>query len=75
MTNHAVHSPASSQHAPLFKVLKGNPDAQQLAALTTLFGSMSAEAKRAQIGRPRNHWGRAQDQLPTQQVVNPAAFR
>ncbi|MDO5031150.1 acyl-CoA carboxylase subunit epsilon [Corynebacterium sp.] len=58
-------------NAPLFKVLKGNPSDDEVAALTTLLSQLDADAraKAADTRATRDLWGQPGD------TFNPSAFR
>ena len=58
---------------PLFRVLKGNPDATELAALTAVLTALAKKRPDEESGE-RNLWGRPEDRLQTQTVFNPRAF-
>ncbi|WIM68227.1 acyl-CoA carboxylase subunit epsilon [Corynebacterium breve] len=60
--------------APIFKVLKGNPSDDELAALTAVLSSLTAEANKRPAHVERNMWGRPESRLSTPTVFNPAAF-
>ncbi|GGG75829.1 acyl-CoA carboxylase subunit epsilon [Corynebacterium pelargi] len=61
---------------PFLKVIKGNPDATQVATLTTLFAVMADQAAGAQQEeRERNMWGDISEQLSRPSTFNPNAFR
>ena len=67
--------------APLFSVVKGNPSAREIAALTAVFAQLSNQARRDAAGAgvskhgERNLWGRAEDRFNSQLQFNPAAFK
>lgn len=65
--------------APLFSVVKGNPSASEIAALTAVFAQLSNQARRDAAGvskhGERNLWGRPEDRFNSQLQFNPAAFR
>lgn len=58
----------------MFKVLKGNPSDDELAALTAVLTSLYAEATKAPAHVERNLWGAPESRLTPQQLYNPAAF-
>lgn len=66
--------------APLFSVVKGNPSAREIAALTAVFAQLSNQARRDAAGAgvsrhgERNLWGRPEDRFNSQLQFNPAAF-
>lgn len=63
--------------APTFRVLKGNPSDDEVAALTAVLAQLSADARAKQAGSDageRNLWGRL-DAYGAQDVFNPSAFR
>ncbi|AGF71693.1 acyl-CoA carboxylase subunit epsilon [Corynebacterium halotolerans] len=60
---------------PLFRVLKGNPDATELAALTAVITSLAGKKPAATDSRERNMWGRPEDRLQRPALYNPNAFR
>ncbi|GAB3697854.1 acyl-CoA carboxylase subunit epsilon [Corynebacterium nasicanis] len=59
---------------PLFRVLKGNPDATELAALTAVLTALAKQRPAAESGE-RNLWGRPEDRLQRTTLYNPNAFR
>lgn len=67
--------------APLFSVVKGNPSAREIAALTAVFAQLSSQARRDAAGAgvsrhgERNLWGRPEDRFNSQLQFNPAAFK
>ncbi|MDO5508778.1 MAG: acyl-CoA carboxylase subunit epsilon [Corynebacterium casei] len=67
--------------APLFSVVKGNPSASEIAALTAVFAQLSSQARRDAAGAgvskhgERNLWGRPEDRFNSQLQFNPAAFK
>ena len=60
---------------PLFRVLKGNPDATELAALTAVITSLASKKRAAPDAGERNMWGRPEDRLQRPALHNPNAFR
>lgn len=57
---------------PLLTVTKGNPSPAEVAALSTLFASLSApEPERP---KPTNRWGNVADRLQRPTMYNPNAF-
>ncbi|MDY3126546.1 MAG: acyl-CoA carboxylase subunit epsilon [Corynebacterium sp.] len=76
----------TSPTTPLFKVVKGNPTATEIAALTAVLAQLSTQARRdaAGIGTgrtgvsargERNLWGRTEDRFSSQLQFNPSAFK
>ncbi|ATZ06017.1 acyl-CoA carboxylase subunit epsilon [Corynebacterium striatum] len=67
--------------APTFRVLKGNPSDDEVAALTAVLAQLSADARAKQAGSDageRNLWGRLDERFDAygaQDVFNPSAFR
>jgi len=59
---------------PLFRVLKGNPDATELAALTAVLTALAKKRPEEESGE-RNMWGRPEDRLQRTTLYNPNAFR
>lgn len=59
---------------PLFRVLKGNPDATELAALTAVLTALAKRRPDEDSGE-RNLWGRPEDRLQRHTLYNPNAFR
>jgi len=59
---------------PLFRVLKGNPDATELAALTAVLTTL-ANQRPAEESTERNLWGRPEERLQRTTLYNPSAFR
>jgi hypothetical protein len=59
---------------PLFRVLKGNPDATELAALTAVLTALAKKRPDEESGE-RNLWGRPEDRLQRTTLYNPNAFR
>ncbi|WIM72961.1 acyl-CoA carboxylase subunit epsilon [Corynebacterium suedekumii] len=59
---------------PLFRVLKGNPDATELAALTAVLTTL-AKQRPAEESTERNLWGRPEERLQRTTLYNPSAFR
>lgn len=65
-----------AEKKPFLKVIKGNPDATQVATLTTLFASMANQAAQsATVERERNLWGDLEERLQRPTTYNPNAFR
>lgn len=60
---------------PLFRVLKGNPDATELAALTAVITSLASKKRATPDSGERNMWGRPEDRLQRPALYNPNAFR
>ncbi|MGD7003052.1 acyl-CoA carboxylase subunit epsilon [Corynebacterium halotolerans] len=64
---------------PLFRIIKGNPDPTQVAALTTVLASLAQQAAdraRADAApRERNRWGALDQRLHDSQLYNPNAFK
>ncbi|SER62943.1 acyl-CoA carboxylase subunit epsilon [Corynebacterium cystitidis] len=60
--------------SPMFKVLKGNPSDDELAALTAVLTSLYVEATKATTETERNLWGTPESRLTNQTLYNPAAF-
>lgn len=63
--------------APLFRILKGNPSDEEVAALTTVIAQKMNEAKlRTKNNRSseQNLWGSLEDRLQRHTRFNPAAF-
>lgn len=59
---------------PLFRVLKGNPNATELAALTAVLTALAKQRPAEEAGE-RNLWGRPEDRLQRTTLYNPNAFR
>lgn len=80
-TSTVTDSAAKATSAPLFSVVKGNPSASEIAALTAVFAQLSnqsrCEAAGAGVSKhgERNLWGRPEDRFNSQPQFNPAAFR
>lgn len=70
-------APAPEAEKKLFlKVVKGNPDATQVATLTALFATMASNAANAEpVERERNMWGNLEERLQRPTTYNPNAFR
>lgn len=64
----------STDTKPLFSVIKGNPDATEIAALTAVLAALAAQ-RPAEEARERNLWGRPEDRLMRSTLYNPSAFR
>nr|WP_290219480.1 acyl-CoA carboxylase subunit epsilon [Corynebacterium atrinae] len=64
----------TTMEKPLFRVLKGNPDATELAALTAVIAGL-AKRRPAEDSGERNLWGRPEDRLQRTTLYNPNAFR
>ena len=65
----------STEKKPVFlKVIKGNPTAPQVAALTALFAGMSANA--GDDGEPEtpNNWGRFDEKFTSTHTSNAGNF-
>lgn len=64
---------------PLFRIVKGNPDDTQVAALTTVLTSLAQKAaERARTDsqpRERNRFGALDERLHNNQLFNPNAFK
>ncbi|MBZ8176842.1 acyl-CoA carboxylase subunit epsilon [Corynebacterium poyangense] len=63
--------------APLFRVIKGNPSAPEVAALTAVIQQKIRAAenqKRQRSDSDPNLWGRFADRLHPHTIYNPAAF-
>lgn len=60
---------------PLFRVLKGNPDATEIAALTAVITSLASRRRAENDSGERNMWGRPEDRLQRPTLYNPNAFR
>lgn len=66
----------STATTPIFKVLKGNPSDDELAALTAVLSSLQQEAAaRGPQASDRNLWGRPESRLHSQTLYNPGAFQ
>lgn len=67
-----------SEQKPLFRILKGNPDPTQIAALTTIlagFAQQAAEqAKLDATPKVRSRWGELDRRLHDNNIYNPNAF-
>ncbi|AMJ44041.1 MAG: acyl-CoA carboxylase subunit epsilon [Corynebacterium sp.] len=80
-TSTVTDSAAKAPSAPLFNVVKGNPSASEIAALTAVFAQLSNQSRREAAGAgvskhgERNLWGRPEDRFNSQLQFNPAAFR
>jgi hypothetical protein len=59
---------------PLFSVLKGNPSATEIAALTAVLTALAKQRPAEESGE-RNLWGRPEDRLQRTTLYNPNAFR
>ena len=60
---------------PFLRILKGNPDATQVATLTALFATMASNAAAAQEQqRDRNLWGNLDERLRRPMSYSPSAF-
>ena len=62
---------------PFLRILKGNPDATQLATLTALFATMASNAAAAaqKQQRDRNLWGNLDERLRRPMSYSPSAFQ
>ncbi|MCS4489510.1 acyl-CoA carboxylase subunit epsilon [Corynebacterium sp. ES2794-CONJ1] len=60
---------------PLFKVLKGQPDDQELAALAMLIGSLANSARDSHQCREVNRWGEIAEDSRPHPIFNPNAFQ
>ncbi len=65
----------ATQDKPLFHVLKGNPDATEIAALTAVIAALAAQKRATDDSGDRNMWGRPEDRLQRPALYNPNAFR
>ncbi|AKE40681.1 acetyl-CoA carboxylase subunit [Corynebacterium kutscheri] len=66
----------TEEKKPFLRVLKGNPDSTQVAAITALFASMAHHGtSAAHPHRERNLWGNIEDRLQRSTTYNPAAFQ
>ncbi|MGP6173807.1 acyl-CoA carboxylase subunit epsilon [Corynebacterium sp. A21] len=67
-----------SQQKPLFRIVKGNPDPTQIAALTTVLAGLAQQAaeqsKADAVPRERNRWGELDRRLHDNTIYNPNAF-
>ncbi|MBP3088705.1 acyl-CoA carboxylase subunit epsilon [Corynebacterium sp. sy017] len=59
---------------PFLRVLKGNPSASEVAALTVLFAGL-AQSSSQELERERNLWGNIEERLRKPATYNPTAFR
>lgn len=77
MANTSAHAVTAGTETPLFEVIKGNPDPQQVAALTTVLAGLLAEARAEEAKRPatRNLWGNYEERLQQTRLYNPGAFQ
>ncbi|MDY5786240.1 MULTISPECIES: acyl-CoA carboxylase subunit epsilon [unclassified Corynebacterium] len=68
-------TPATKETTPIFSVVRGNPNEDEIAALTAVLAELQAAAAAAQAGTPkdRNLWGRPAP-LSHPNVFNPGAF-
>ena len=66
--------PTTTATKPLFRVLKGNLDATELAALTAVLTALAKKRTDEDSGE-RNLWGRPEDRLQRTTLYNPNAFR
>lgn len=57
-----------------FKVTKGNPSEDELAALTQLLTQLHAEATKSLTPANRNRWGEAGPSYHRSALYNPHAF-
>ena len=61
---------------PFLEVIDGNPDATQVAAITTLFAVMANNAAAQDAAeKDRNRWGDVEERLRKPVTYNPNAFR
>lgn len=82
-TSTVTDSADKATSAPLFRVVKGNPSASEIAALTAVFAQLSNQARREAAGAgagvskhgERNLWGRPEDRYNARLQFNPAAFQ
>mgnify|MGYP000846542894 FL=1 len=61
---------------PFLRILKGNPDATQVATLTALFATMASNAAAAQEQqRDGKLWGNLDERLRRPMSYSPSAFQ
>lgn len=65
---------APTQQAPVFSVVKGNPNDEELTALTTILAQLHAEAKKAEQPAAKNLWGVPGPLAHPQPIFNAHAF-
>lgn len=72
----ASEGSTSNTAAPIFKVVKGNPSATEIAAIQLALDTLQAEAKQRYKATERNQWGGVDEMLNqiARQVFNPNAY-
>ncbi|APT91225.1 hypothetical protein CSPHI_09640 [Corynebacterium sphenisci DSM 44792] len=66
---------AADPGRPLLRVLSGNPDDAEVAALTAVVAALAASAGGAADTGPRNDWGRLDEGFHRPRSFSPSSFR
>lgn len=67
---------AEAPKKPFLRIIKGNPDDTEVAALTTLFAVMASNAgSQERAPRDRNMWGNLSERLSSPMSYNPSSFQ